>query len=445
MNKQPILNVGIMAGTHINFVLETGYHHNNNILAQGAYSIELKGQKLILQGDEIFVITEDDIALIPIFRTNSFLLKGVTIGIQFHWEQQEDQRFTGGIRFVKEDGKIRVINTIHLEDYLKSVISSEMSATSSAELLKAHAVISRSWLLAQIEKKKTLDIASEPFISNKVTDIEVTRWYDREDHADFDVCADDHCQRYHGITKIISAAAADAVDDTKGQVLYSGDEICDARFSKCCGGISESFENNWEPVPKTYLSAVNDRKPLGSSPVIDLQNEWEARKWIEGSPEAFCNTTSNAILSQVLPNFDQKTTDFFRWHVEYTQREIAELLNIRSGYDFGEIISLEPLQRGYSGRIIRLKIIGTKHSVIVGKELEIRKWLSASHLYSSAFVVDYGEYIGDIPQKIILKGAGWGHGAGLCQIGAAVMGEKGFSYKQILNHYFKDAGLKNIY
>ena len=445
MKKQPILNVGIMTGTQISFVLETGYHHNNNILAQGAYSVELKGKKMILQGDEIFVITEDDIALIPMFRTNSFLLKGVTIGIQFHWEQKEDQRFTGGIRFVKEEGRIRVINTIHLEDYLKSVISSEMSATCSAELLKAHAVISRSWLLAQVAKRKTLDNARIPFISDIVSEDEVTRWYDREDHTNFDVCADDHCQRYHGITKIISAAAADAVDETKGRVLFSGDEICDARFSKCCGGVSENFENNWEPVPKTYLSAVNDRKPLGSSPVLDLRNEWEARKWIENTPEAFCNTSDKAILSQVLPNFDQKTTDFFRWKVGYNQNELSELVKIRSGYDFGAIVGLEPLERGYSGRIIRLKIVGTKRTITVGKELEIRKWLSASHLYSSAFVADYDEFVDGIPQKIILKGAGWGHGAGLCQIGAAVMGENGFSYKQILGHYFKGAGIKNIY
>jgi stage II sporulation protein D len=445
MNKQPILNVGIMTGTQIDFVLETSYHHNNIMMAQGAYNIELRGTKLILQGVDILVITEDDIALIPMFRTNSFLLKEVTVGITFHWEHKEDQRFTGGIRFVEENGLIQVINTVHLEDYLKSVISSEMSGTCSSELLKAHAVISRSWLLAQIEKKKAMASSKEKFNSFKVTDDEVLRWYDREDHARFDVCADDHCQRYHGITKIISLKVVDAINDTKGEVLESENQICDTRFSKCCGGISESFETNWEPTPKPYLSPVADRKPLGKSPDVDLRIEEEAKKWIISSPEAFCNTTNNAILSQVLPDFDQKTTDFFRWRVEYNQSGLATLILNKSGYDFGRIISLDPLERGYSGRIVRLKITGTKQTLIVGKELEIRKWLSPSHLYSSAFVVDYDEMENGIPGKIIITGAGWGHGTGLCQIGAAVMGEKGYNYKQILEHYFKGACLKRLY
>jgi len=445
MNKQPILNVGIMTGTHIYFVLETSYHHNNNMMAQGAYNIELKGNKLILQGVDILVITEDDIALIPMFRSNSFLLKEVTIGIHFHWEQKEDQRFTGGIRFVKDNGLIQVINTVHLEDYLKSVISSEMSGTCSSELLKAHAVISRSWLIAQLQKKKAMASSKETINSFTVTDDEVIRWYDREDHASFDVCADDHCQRYHGITKIISLKVAEAINDTKGEVLESENEVCDTRYSKCCGGISESFETNWEPTAKPYLSPIADRKPLGKFPDVDLRIEEEAKKWINSSPAAFCNTTNKAILSQVLLNFDQETTDFFRWKIEYTQTDLATLVHKKSGYDFGRIIHLAPLERGYSGRIVRLKITGTKQTLIVGKELEIRKWLSASHLYSSAFVVDYDQMEDGIPGKIIITGAGWGHGTGLCQIGAAVMGEKGYNYKQILEHYFKGTCLKRLY
>ena len=445
MNKQPILNVGIMTGTNISFVLETSYHHNNNILAQGLYTIELKKNKFILQGEGILVITEDEIALIPVFRSNSFVLKEVTIGIQFHWEQKEDQRFTGGIRFIKEDGFIRVINTIHLEDYLKSVISSEMSGTSSAELLKAHAVISRSWLLAQIEKKRALVAGDQVYNTCTVTDGEIIKWYDREDHADFDVCADDHCQRYHGITKIISTQVVEAVNETKGEVLEGDNEICDARFSKCCGGISESFENNWEPTPKSYLSAIADTIPVGSRPAIDLRLENEARKWIAGSPDAFCNTTDKSVLAQVLPDFDQKTTDFFRWRTEYSGDQLAKLIHDKSGIDFGRIISLEPLERGYSGRIIRLKIVGTKKTMVVGKELEIRKWLSPSHLYSSAFFVEYADLQEGIPEMFVLTGAGWGHGAGLCQIGAAVMGEKGYTYRQILSHYFSNTRLVHIY
>lgn len=445
MSKQPILNVGIMTGTNISFVLETNYHHNNNILAQGIYNIELKKNKFILQGEGILVITEEEIALIPVFRSNSFVLKGVTIGIQFHWEQKEDQRFTGGLRFIKENGNIRVINTIHLEDYLKSVISSEMSGTSSPELLKAHAVISRSWLLAQLEKKRSIEVKSPVYHTNTITEEEIIRWYDREDHAGFDVCADDHCQRYHGITKIISTQVVEAVNDTKGEVLEGDNEICDTRFSKCCGGVSESFENNWEPFPKSYLGPVADTKPAGSRPVQDLRLESEARKWIAGSPEAFCNTTDKSILSQVLPDFDQKTTDFYRWRVEYTGDQLAELIRGKSGIDFGKIKRLEPLERGFSGRIIRLKIEGTHKTMIVGKELEIRKWLSPSHLYSSAFFAEYADVQEDIPGRIILYGAGWGHGSGLCQIGAAVMGEKGYTYRQILSHYFRNTRFVQIY
>lgn len=445
MKRQPILNVGIMTGTSIDFVLETSYHHNNNMLAKGAYTIELKGSKFILQGGDIFIITEDEIALIPIFRTNSFLLHGVTTGIQSHREIKPDQRFTGGIRFIRENGQIRVVNTIHLEDYLKSVISSEMSAHSSAELLKAHAVISRSWLLAQTEKKKLQAERSGHNISEHITEDEIIRWCDRKDHVGFDVCADDHCQRYHGITKNISTHASDAVNETIGEVLWSGDGIFDARFSQCCGGITESFENHPEALPKSYLTSVTDRKPLGTPPETDLKQEAEARHWIESTPEAFCHTKDPSILTQILPGSDQATTDFYRWQIRYEQNELAELIKQRSGYDFGQIISLEALERGFSGRITRLRITGNKRTLIVGKELEIRKWLSPTYLCSSAFVVDIEGSTDTVPMVFILKGAGWGHGMGLCQIGAAVMCEKGYSYKQILAHYYRITTLNKVY
>jgi SpoIID/LytB domain protein len=445
MNKQPILNVGIMKATHIEFILETGYRVGTNIIPQGTYTIELRKGKMILQGQSFLTISEEEIILLPVFRTNSFVLKEVTIGIDFHWEQKEDQRFTGGIRFLIEQDAIQVINTIHLEDYLKSVISSEMSANSSVELLKAHAVISRSWLIAQINKKKKIANNTSVFESLTETETEHTKWYDREDHHTFDVCADDHCQRYHGITKIISSTATNAIDDTMGEILKHNDEICDARFSKCCGGVTESFENNWEPLHKPYLVAVADKEPLGSSPKQQLTKEEIAREWILSSPKAFCNTSDIKILNQVLPSFDQKTSDFFRWTVQYTQQEIKALLTKKSGIDFGDILRLEPLERGQSGRILRLRIIGTKKTLIIGKELEIRKWLSATHLYSSAFVIDYDQIENGIPGKFIIRGAGWGHGAGLCQIGAAVMGNKGFSYDQILKHYFVGVRLEKIY
>jgi len=271
------------------------------------------------------------------------------------------------------------------------------------------------------------------------------KWYERDAHTNFDVCADDHCQRYQGITRASTKAVEDAIEATRGEALMYEDQICDARFSKSCGGISETFENCWAPEHYTYLTAVidNANAPVGFE--LDLTNEDSAEKWIRKSPAAFCNTTDKKVLSQVLNNYDQETTDFYRWKVEYTQAEISELLTRRSGIDFGEIIDMIPILRGESGRLIELKIIGTKQTVIVGKELEIRKWLSNSHLYSSAFVVDKSEMIDKIPQHFTLTGAGWGHGVGLCQIGAAVMGEKGYKYNEILLHYFRGAELKKIY
>lgn len=445
MKKQPVLNVGIMASPHIDFSLETGYHHGSTSLKQGNYFVDLKDGKMVLTGEDIFIISDEPIVLLPVFRTNSFLLRNVTIGKQFHWEQKEDQRFTGGIRFIREDFNICAINTVYTEDYLKSVISSEMSATSSVELLKAHAVISRSWLLAQIEKSKRLTKTNQKYSTVRSNQDEINRWYDREEHLSYDVCADDHCQRYQGITKILTAAATGAVEATSGQVLISGGEICDTRFSKCCGGISESFENVWEPEPKPYLTAIADTRPLGQSPSVNLCDENEAIRWIRSFPNAFCHTSDPAVLSQVLPDYDQKTRDFFRWKVEYSQQELAALIKKRSGIDFGEIVKIEPLKRGFSGRIIRLRITGTLRTVIVGKELEIRKWLSPSHLYSSAFIVEYETIRDGIPGKIKLTGAGWGHGVGLCQIGAAVMGEKGYRYEEILGHYFKNAVITSVY
>lgn len=445
MKKQPVVSVGIMAESLIRFKLETGYHQGRTQLKAGEYSIEIREQKMILQGNDILVISEDQIILLPLFRTNAFLLYDVTIGIQFHWEKKENQRFTGGLRFVPENGKIRVINTVYLEDYLKSVISSEMSATCPAELLKAHAVISRSWLLAQIEKNNELTAGQEKYETTHTTPGELVKWYDREDHTGFDVCADDHCQRYQGITRIISSEAVEAVEATTGEVLMSDGKICDARFSKCCGGITESFENVWEPEPKSYLVAITDSEHAGNKLSANLREEEQARKWIRGAPDAFCNTADKKLLSRILPDYDRETKDFFRWRVTYTRQELSALVRKRSGIDFGEITALEPLERGFSGRIIRLKISGTRQSYVVGKELEIRKWLSASHLYSAAFVVETEKEENGLPGKFILQGAGWGHGVGLCQIGAAVMGEKGYLYSQILGHYFRKATISKLY
>jgi stage II sporulation protein D len=439
MNQQPTIQVGIMAASEISFRLHGDFGSGNTSDDQ-TYRAALQGNEVTLSNENGAKKTAPYFVFEAASKTDSFTLGHVTIGIGFHWEQQEEQRFNGDLKLIIEEGKVRAVNIVRLEDYLRSVISSEMSATSSMELLKAHAVISRSWLLAQIERSK------RPQIRNRQTSPnpdELIRWYDREDHSLFDVCADDHCQRYQGISKIISKKANDAIDATFGQVLFGDNEICDARFSKCCGGISENFEHIWEPQPHSYLVRVRDARSDISLP--DLRIESDAEKWIRSSPPAFCNTADKKILSQVLPDFDQATSDFYRWQVRYTQEELSKLILKKTGIDFGEIVSLQPVERGYSARLIKLRINGTKKSLIIGKELEIRRALSPSHLYSSAFVADHLEVKNGIPQKLVLTGAGWGHGAGLCQIGAAVMGDQGYSYQEILSHYFKNTILKKIY
>ncbi|MDD5185700.1 MAG: SpoIID/LytB domain-containing protein, partial [Paludibacter sp.] len=365
----------------------------------------------------------------------------------------ENQRLKGSLKMIIVGDKLTVINEIKVEDYLTSVISSEMSANASDELLKAHAVISRSWLLCPLQSRepRTKNQDGKNGTEKKTINYKLPttnyliKWYERDAHTHFDVCADDHCQRYQGITRASTQSVEKAIEATRGEVLMFEDKICDARYSKSCGGISETFENCWAPVHYPYLTKVidNSTKPKGFE--LDLTLEENAVKWIRQSPEAFCNTTDKRVLSQVLNNYDQETTDFYRWKIEYRQAELAEIIHRRSGIDFGEIVDLIPVKRGESGRLIELKIIGTKKTIIVGKELEIRKWLSDSHLYSSAFVIDKSEIIDNIPQHFTLSGAGWGHGVGLCQIGAAVMGEIGYLYNQILLHYFTGAELKRIY
>ncbi len=433
--------VGILTNSRIEFQLVGSFQSSCKEpikLDSGNYTIRTAKNQMIIENQDFTISSSSPITLEPVSPNNVFILKKVTIGIDFHWEQKEDQRFSGKLKFIKDGDQVWAINLIHLEDYLQSVISSEMSANASLEFLKAHAVISRSWVLAQIQNKSKSLIKSEKKENTNPTEIE--RWYDHEDHQLFDVCADDHCQRYQGITKIVSEKALKAVQQTEGEVLVFNNEVCDTRFSKCCGGISENFENVWEPVYHPYLTKVVDSE-FASTTCVDLRVEQEAEEWIRNKPHAYCNTDDRNIIRQVLPGFDQKTSDFFRWTITYTQKELAEMLQKKSGFDFGEIIELKAIKRGHSSRIILLKITGTKLSVTVGKELEIRKWLSESHLYSSAFVIEYKKIENGIPQQFTLSGAGWGHGVGLCQIGAAVMGEKGFSYQKILQHYFKNAKL----
>ena len=436
--REPKVHVGILSETKIEFIFPDTYRVNEE---------EVSGKQLVLfdNGKILWKNNRYDELLFEPLReeTDSFELLDVTIGINFHWERKENQRFHGALKFIVEDEKITGINVIHVEDYLTSVISSEMSATASLELLKAHAVISRSWLLAQIQKNNEIADINATYTASVQTEKEFIRWYDREDHMHFDVCADDHCQRYQGITRASTEMVEQAIQATRGQALTYEDKICDARFSKCCGGAFEEFQYCWEDVKHPSLVKQRDSKKATFLP--DLRIHSEAEKWIRTSPDAFCNTKEKRILSQVLNNYDQETTDFYRWKVEYTQEELAKLIFQRSGIDYGQVIDLIPIERGTSARISKLKIIGTKKTLIIGKELEIRRTLSPSHLYSSAFVVDKTEVKNGIPGKFILTGAGWGHGVGLCQIGAAVMGEQGYAYDEILLHYYIGAAIEKLY
>ncbi|MDD6851019.1 MAG: SpoIID/LytB domain-containing protein [Bacteroidales bacterium] len=435
----PCVKVGIFNEPEVKFVLYGKYRVGDTI-AEGECLASVSGGKVLWDGKEY-----DNVLFTPSDEENDcFELKDVTIGVNFHWERKENQKFRGALSLIVENDRVTAINVLSVEEYLLSVISSEMSATASLELLKAHAVISRSWLLAQIEKNKNIIKENTHYCACNQDENELVKWYDREDHVNFDVCADDHCQRYQGITRASTQTVREAIKATWGQVLTYDGKLCDARFSKCCGGVYEEFENCWEPVHYPYLVARRDSEHPLDFP--DLTVEENAKEWILSSPQAFCNTTDAEILSQVLNNYDQETADFYRWKVEYSQEELSALIKNRSGIDYGEILDLVPVERGKSGRLVRMKIVGTKKQLTIGKELEIRRTLSPSHLYSSAFIVDKQDMnAAGVPQKFVLTGAGWGHGVGLCQIGAAVMGAKGYNYKEILLHYFIDANISTLY
>ena len=450
--KEPKVQVGILFEPQIKFILLTPYHINGEEVS-GKQIVTYHNGHILWQGHSY-----DELLFEPLHeKSDAFELQDVTIGINFHWERKENQRFIGALKIIVENKKLTGINVIHVEDYLTSVISSEMSATASLELLKAHAVISRSWLLAGLSlpyskdrEKSNTTPEKVPYSTSSFSPLAqeaenkiLIRWYERDAHTHFDVCADDHCQRYQGITRASTDMVRQAISATRGEVLMSEGTICDARFSKCCGGAFEEFQYCWENIRHPYLSKQRDSKKATDLP--DLCKEAEAERWIRTSPEAFCNTKDKKVLSQVLNNYDQETTDFYRWKVEYEQEELSKLILKRSGIDYGQILDLVPVERGTSGRLVRLKIIGTKRTMIIGKELEIRRTLSPSHLYSSAFIIDKVNITNGIPDRFILTGAGWGHGVGLCQIGAAVMGEQGYTYDTILLHYYIGATILNTH
>lgn len=434
ISSAPQIEIGILFSSSIQFRLNGAYYCEGKVYT-GNYSVSKENGKYHLKNEE----KNEEITL-PVlfspqdFATADFDLTEVTIGIHFHWERKENQKFKGSLKIIDETEHLTAVNVLPLEDYLLSVISSEMKATSSLELLKAHAVISRSWLLAQKEKSRTL---GNNYLSSSITDQEYLRWYDREDHPHFDVCADDHCQRYQGISKAYTLTVLQAMQATYGEVLTYNGQICDARFSKCCGGVTERFENTWEPVVHPYLDKITDAAaPFATD---DLTDEQQARAWILSSPSVFCNTTDQAILSEILNDYDQETRNFFRWEQSYSVAELSALVKEKLGIDFGTIQDILPLERGVSGRLIRIQITGSCKTMIIGKELVIRKAFSPTHLYSSAFIIDKKD------DHFIFHGAGWGHGVGLCQIGAAVMGARGYSYKEILAHYFKGSELTKMY
>ena len=441
ISKEPKIRVGVLdrcrevRGTFNGTFLVNGVYQFN-----GGFSALVEKGAVVLSSDDSSQTYREKEFFCQSEPEGSFTLQGVLIGIRFHWEREEDQNFSGTLRLVaRDDGTLTAINEISVEEYLTSVISSEMSGDAPIEFLKAHAIASRSWLVAMLARageksgstpKKTIQSEGE-----------LIRWYDREDHDIFDVCADDHCQRYQGIAKVNSGRAIEAVDATRGLFILHGEKICDARFFKACGGRTEKFENAWEDKHIAYLESVSDSE-VGHPRIL---TEQEAEDWILSNPDAYCNTTDQAFLRQILPSFDQETRNFFRWVIDYEREALEQIIRAKSGLDFGALLNLVPLQRGPSGRIVKLRIEGSKRTLVIGKELEIRRWLSETHLYSSAFVVMTERDEEGIPKRFLMYGAGWGHGVGMCQIGAAVMAAKGFNAEQILKHYYQQSELKKLY
>jgi stage II sporulation protein D len=438
--SEPLLRVGIIDGSpEIQGEARGTFRIGEGVRFSGLFTVRQAEKDLEMADHMGHVIARGSDLLCEPVGGSTFLLKAVTIGVSFHWERKEDQLFEGSLRLIRRpDGGIVAINEILLEAYLRSVISSEMSAEASGEFLKAHAITSRSWLAAMLERMKR---AAPPIVSQTASGSEIVRWYTREDHDLYDVCADDHCQRYQGITKVFTETAELAVSSTRGLFLTYAEEICDARFYKACGGLTEEFQFAWEDTAIPYLRCVAD-SPVQHSPLV---TEADAERWILSRPEAYCDSTDTDFLKKILPSFDQETTDFYRWTVEYRREELEKIIQKKSGMDFGTLLDLVPLGRGPSGRLHRLRVIGSQRDVVVGKELEIRRWLSPSHLYSSAFVVRMDRDAGGIPTMVRLHGAGWGHGVGLCQIGAAAMTDRGFTAEKTVLHYFRDAQLRKLY
>ncbi len=445
ITQEPTISVGIVTQEKVTlsldgvFAVEGG---GRSCSGKAVASVEADGAVL---GTEVgTVVHAKEITLVPGDpRTSSFRIYDVRIGKDFHWERTEHQKFLGALRLLRAGKDIVAINIIGIEDYLTSVVSSEMSAEGPMEFLKAHAIASRSWLIAQLGFSRELKSGAAHRVPSFVQEPgRLMRWYDREDHDLFDVCADDHCQRYQGVTKASTAAVAAAVEATRGMVLLHDGRVCDARFSKSCGGMSELYENAWDPEHHPYLVPIRDA-PGEPAPALD--DERNAEAWIRSSPPSFCRLDNAALFHRILPQVDRETPDSYRWRTECSQEELAHLIREKTGIDFGAVVALAPVRRGPSGRLVELRITGTKTGMTIGKELEIRRVLSPTHLRSSAFVVDADGMAGGVPERFRFTGAGWGHGVGLCQIGAGVMGDQGYTAEQILHHYYRGASIEHLY
>ena len=453
--REPVIRVGLMTGVRqARITLSEGYTDEaGNPLGAGGYVAQFDEGRAKLAGGAPGVPGRSaaTLRLSPgDFDSCRVTVHDVTIGIDFHWQRKEAQQFQGALLIRAASDGLTIINELPLEAYLVSVISSEMSAACPPELLRAHAVVSRGWLLAQLAQAAAPAgganaSGTTAHVESDASPLEMIRWYGRESHTNFDVCADDHCQRYQGISKAFSDAAFDAARATRGKAMVWRDELCDTRYSKSCGGMTERYSAAWEDRDVPYLAAVYDGAADISAYRMPLTDEANAEAWIRSAPPAFCNTHSKELLGRILPGFDQETLDFYRWRVRYEAGELRAIVESRVGVEVGRIRSLEPLERGESGRLVRLKITGERRTLVIGKELEIRRALSRSHLYSSAFVVEAEAGDSDYPRAFTLIGAGWGHGVGLCQIGAAVMADQGYSHGDILSHYFPGARLRALY
>jgi peptidoglycan hydrolase-like amidase len=440
--QEPRIKVGICDRyPEIRFRLNGAYRINGKTLS-GGFAARPRAGAIVLCDDAGREVLRAPEIRLAAGQGATFSLQAVTIGVHFHWERKEEQTFAGDLRFVPaEGGTLSAVNEISVEEYLVSVVSSEMGGEAPPEFFKAHAVASRSWLVAMLlrgERKKREGAGEEAAVRREG---EILRWYDREDHALFDVCADDHCQRYQGITGRVTGRAAAAVRETRGVFLVRDGEICDARYHKACGGLTENYATCWEDRLVSYLSHISD----SATPHPPIRTEAEAEKWILSGPDVYCRTHDPDLLRRILPSFDRETADFFRWEKGYEREELEKILRAKSGIDFGVLQRIVPLERGPSGRIRLLRIEGSKRKVTVGKELEIRRWLSPSHLYSSAFIVSAKYDPSGVPVRFTFHGAGWGHGVGLCQIGAAVLAGKGFKAEEILRHYFRGTQLVKRY